>query len=346
LEIGLYVAELSAAFMGAQGLGRGCGSSNGEGLSRFLAERETAAGTLSAFATGPSWAGAGFPDWIGTTEKTDRNSVSTGCAVVYLYWMRSLGFTTAQLVQAGGATLSANYQKLTGKATGYQDLLAAIKNLTITSDNPFGATGTFQRRLLEGPTTFVNEDDGTWLMADWDRDGIPDLVFIKTNNTPNGHVEVHVASGASNYQTRVLEVATTFVNETDGAWLMADWDRDLVPDLIFVKTNNTPNGHVEVHVAGGVANDSLSVQKASGRRLKLVVGSAVLEFEEGTHPDYVASLARALRTRAEQRGGVDLFPSVLTPSPSGTSTPSVELGHSPARVLPLPHEKTSHANGA
>jgi hypothetical protein len=32
-------------------------------------------------------------------------------------------------------------------------------------------------------------------MADWDGDGVPDLVFIKTNNTPNGHVEVHVASG-------------------------------------------------------------------------------------------------------------------------------------------------------
>jgi hypothetical protein len=32
-------------------------------------------------------------------------------------------------------------------------------------------------------------------MADWDRDGIPDLVFIKTNNTPNGHVEVHIARG-------------------------------------------------------------------------------------------------------------------------------------------------------
>jgi hypothetical protein len=53
----------------------------------------------------------------------------------------------------------------------------------------------FQTRVLEVPTTFVNENDGTWLMADWDRDGIPDLIFIKTSNTPNGHVEVHVATG-------------------------------------------------------------------------------------------------------------------------------------------------------
>jgi hypothetical protein len=51
----------------------------------------------------------------------------------------------------------------------------------------------FQKRILETPTTFANETDGTWLMTDWDGDGTPDLVFIKTRNTPNGHVEVHVA---------------------------------------------------------------------------------------------------------------------------------------------------------
>ena len=119
---------------------------------------------------------------------------------------------------------------------------------------PAGGVGPFQRRVLEVPTTFANEQDGTWLMADWDRDGIPDLIFIKTANTPSGRVEVHVASGKSNYQTRVLETATTFANEQDGTWLMADWDRDGIPDLIFIKTANTPSGRVEVHVASGKSN--------------------------------------------------------------------------------------------
>ena len=32
-----------------------------------------------------------------------------------------------------------------------------------------------------------------------------------------GQVEVHIASGASNYQTRILETGTTFAPETDGA---------------------------------------------------------------------------------------------------------------------------------
>jgi hypothetical protein len=147
LEVGLYVAELSECFMGAQNHGWGCGYSNGEGLSRFCAEQETPAGTLNAFVTGPAWANAGFPDWISRTEPTDRDKLSTGCAIVYLYWMRSLGFTISQIVMAGGATLSANYQTLTGKTTAYQDLLAALKGLTVTSDNPFAPSGPATSKL-------------------------------------------------------------------------------------------------------------------------------------------------------------------------------------------------------
>jgi hypothetical protein len=137
LEVGLYVAELSESFMDPQGGGWGCGFSNGEGLSRFCAEQETPAGTLDAFATGPAWANAQFPDWVTQTEQTDRDDVSTGCAVVYIYWMLSLGYTIPQIVQAAGATLSANYQTLTGKDSAYQDLLAAVSSLSVTSDNPF-----------------------------------------------------------------------------------------------------------------------------------------------------------------------------------------------------------------
>jgi hypothetical protein len=121
----------------------------------------------------------------------------------------------------------------------------------LVADNPTAIP--YQRRIFERATTFANESDGVWLLADYDRDGIPDLVFIKTSNTPNGHVEVHVASGASQYQTRIFERATTFANESDGVWLLADYDRDGIPDLVFIKTSNTPNGHVEVHVASGAS---------------------------------------------------------------------------------------------
>jgi hypothetical protein len=141
LEVGLYVAELSESFMGIKG-GWNCGYSNGEGLSRFCAEQETPAGTLDAFTTGPAWAQAGFPDWVTKTESTDQDSVSTGCAIVYIYWMRSLGFSIPKIVQAAGATLSANYKTLTGKSSAYQDLLSAVRATQVTSDNPFGGAPT------------------------------------------------------------------------------------------------------------------------------------------------------------------------------------------------------------
>jgi hypothetical protein len=141
LEVALYVAELSEAFMGAQNRGWGCGYSNGEGLSRFFAEQDAPSGSFPSWGvTGPSWAQAGFPDWITTTEPTDGNYVSTGCAVVYIYWMRSLWYSKAQITMAGGATLSANYQALTGETTAYQDLMAALQGLSVTSDNPFPFT--------------------------------------------------------------------------------------------------------------------------------------------------------------------------------------------------------------
>ena len=137
LEIGLYVAELSESFMGPQNKGWGCGFSNGEALSRVCAEQATPAGTLSSFDTGPAWDQAGRPDWISKTEQTDQNNVSTGCGIVYIYWMLSRGFTALQVAQVGGATFSDNYQALTGNKTAYADLLAALQGVTITSDNPF-----------------------------------------------------------------------------------------------------------------------------------------------------------------------------------------------------------------
>jgi hypothetical protein len=48
---------------------------------------------------------------------------------------------------------------------------------------------------------------------------VSDLVYIKTRNT-GGKVEVHIASGASTYQTRVQEVATASILKTTvfGRW--------------------------------------------------------------------------------------------------------------------------------
>ena len=73
---GMIVAELTESFMGAQNKGWDCGGSNGEALSRFLAELESggAAGALAGFATGPTWDRAGRPNWIDASESTDQDA--------------------------------------------------------------------------------------------------------------------------------------------------------------------------------------------------------------------------------------------------------------------------------
>lgn len=142
---GLVVAELTESFMGAQNKGWDCGGSNGEALSRFLAELESGGpkGALAGFATGPDWQAAGRPNWIDATDPTDRHGDSTGCGVVYLYWMVSLGKSPADIAKAGcpDGTLASNYAALIGKNTAWQDFSAAVAALPdgVDSDDPWHA---------------------------------------------------------------------------------------------------------------------------------------------------------------------------------------------------------------
>jgi hypothetical protein len=153
---GLVVAELTESFMGAQNQGWDCGASNGEALSRLLAELESGGpgGSLSDFATGPAWDQSGRPDYIDATEPTDQNPVSTGCGMVYLYWMISQGYSAAQITQAGcpDGTLASNYQALAGGGNAWGDFSAAVNGLTgaITSDNPWGPIAQQARRPSNG----------------------------------------------------------------------------------------------------------------------------------------------------------------------------------------------------
>lgn len=115
-------------------------------------------------------------------------------------------------------------------------------------------SGLFQNRLLDIGSTFAEENNGFWQLIDCDGDGIPDLVYIKTQNTGTGKVEVHIASAASKFKTRIFEAGTTFGPENDGTWLMVPSKNGLKPDLAFIKTANAGTNSVEVHIASGVSN--------------------------------------------------------------------------------------------
>jgi hypothetical protein len=144
--LGLFIAELDEAFQGDPSnpnQGWGCGYSNGEAHSRVAAFLASGGphGSLAGYTTGPSWDQAGRPDFVTTTEQTDRNSVSTGCGMIFIDWLFSLGHSFSQITQAAADNLAGTYEELTGKTTAWNDFVAALANVQITDDDPFNAYG-------------------------------------------------------------------------------------------------------------------------------------------------------------------------------------------------------------
>ncbi|KAI0452670.1 hypothetical protein F5B21DRAFT_526661 [Xylaria acuta] len=151
------------------------------------------------------------------------------------------------------------WQLIDGTNDGVPDLAYIKTSRTGTNSvevHIASSSSNFQTRIFEAGTTFAEENDGTWLLVRSKNSALPDLVFIKTSNTPSGRVEVHIASGASNYRTRTQETATVFANENNGVWSLYDYDGDGVLDLVYIKTQNTGSGRVEVHVASGASTYS------------------------------------------------------------------------------------------
>ena len=142
----LVVAEEEEVFEAAY-TGWGCGQSHGEALSRVLAQIMYPE-ALDGYATAASWLDGGRPDWIGHTENTDRNYISTGAGTLFLFYLRyQLGLSWAKIVKAGRgqATLAQTYQRLTGRTTAYADFKAFVDrqwpparpSAIVATDNPF-----------------------------------------------------------------------------------------------------------------------------------------------------------------------------------------------------------------
>ncbi len=139
----LYEAELSECSMG----GNLCGVSTGEALSRWCAA-VISNNALSDFATAPTWAQDGMPDYVNKTDPTDQGADSTGCGMAFLSWLLSKGYKLNQIApalvgQGGGGTFAHLYAQLTSDAASHAwtKFRAAVQALPngVTTDDPFGA---------------------------------------------------------------------------------------------------------------------------------------------------------------------------------------------------------------
>jgi hypothetical protein len=148
----LVIAEEDEVFEANFGHGWDCGASNGEGLSRVLANDMVPDVEPQGFVSAPVWldgpsdiTGVLREDWVDKTDPTDVNYFSIGCSVLFLNWLRfHLNFTWSQIIAAGTSTLAGTYKNLTGQSDGFARFNALIDQKFppgqpshLTTDNPF-----------------------------------------------------------------------------------------------------------------------------------------------------------------------------------------------------------------
>jgi len=137
----LLVAEVVECFEAQSGTWN-CGFTNGEGLSRALAEVVRPFLTLTSLdGDVQGWWNSGNPkDFVNDNSQDDQNEQANACGTLFLFYLNSLGYTWAQIAAAGGATLGETYFKLTGSGaqSGFQAFVAALKAIPQPwIDNPF-----------------------------------------------------------------------------------------------------------------------------------------------------------------------------------------------------------------
>ena len=134
----VFSAEAAELLMGS--FGWDAGSSQGEALSRVMAETLHPASTavwidlwMRFPSPRPDYISQNAPHDGGVFGPGDLNQTAYGCGMVFIYFLHTqLGFTFPQIVGAGGALLSDRYRNLTGAA---DDPLTRVDTLL---DNHYG----------------------------------------------------------------------------------------------------------------------------------------------------------------------------------------------------------------
>ena len=173
---------------------------------------------------------------------------------VYYAFLAQTGTALAQAEDARGSFAVADYDR-----DAVPDLYFIKRRQTGTPSievHVLSGASNYQQFALQTGTPLAQAEDGNgdFLVADYDRDGVPDLYFIKRRNTGTNSIEVHVLSGASNYQQFTLQTGTPLASAEDGNGDFFLADGDGVPDLYFIKRRNTGTNSIEVHVLSGASN--------------------------------------------------------------------------------------------
>ena len=140
--------------------------------------------------------------------------------------------------------------------TGEPDLIYFKLRDTSSGDvevHVFSAASNYQTQVLDAVTPLSASDvlaNGYLEVGNVAGNGRADLVYIKTNNTVSGDVEIHALSAASNYQSWIVQTATPLVASdvsSNGFVAMTNYSGTGLADAVYVKEGGTASGNVEVH---------------------------------------------------------------------------------------------------
>ncbi|CAI7640315.1 unnamed protein product [Penicillium manginii] len=239
--------------------GKGVLSTTGKAVQGFILQTGTGlheTDNTFEFAVG-DWNGDGRPDLF-AVKKSNTGSKSTEVHILS-------GASNFQsfILQTGTALHETDdtFEFAVGdwNGDGRPDLFAIKKSNTgskSTEVHILSGDSNFQSFILQTGTALHETDDTfEFAIGDWNGDGRPDLFAVKKSNTDSKSTEVHILSGASNFQSFSLQTDTA-LHETDNTFEFAvgDWNGDGRPDLFAVKKSNTGSKSTEVHILSGASN--------------------------------------------------------------------------------------------
>lgn len=179
---------------------------------------------------------------------------------------------------------------------GQPDLVAVKKNGTdskSTEVHVLSGASKFQNFILQIGTGLHETSTAQFdfALTDWNGDSTLDLVVIKKNGTDTKSTEIHILSGASNFQNFILQTGTA-LHETDDtfAFAMGKWAADSKPDLFAIKKSKTSTKSTEVHVLSGASGfQKFVLQTGTGlHETDATFEFAVTDWNADGRPDLVA----------------------------------------------------------